>query len=91
MVSLLEPDSELYNTGIVDMFHRHPKMYVIRPQFFLPMITLLRNAAMNALKYKAELAPVKAQDVTVKKLTRRNPTMATKFEALKDQEPSDTE
>jgi hypothetical protein len=156
LVSLLEPDSELYNTGIVDMFHRYPKMYVIRPQFFLPMITLLRNAAMNALKYKAELALVKAQsvdvtnfetdldnfknafaknydlasrkfktaideidksishlqktkeallgtdrnlrlandkaqDVTVKKLTRRNPTMATKFEDLKDQEPSDTE
>ena len=155
-VSLLEPDSELYNTGIVDMFHRYPKMYVIRPQFFLPMITLLRNAAMNSLKYKAELALVKeqsvdvtnfetdldnfknafaknydlasrkfktaideidksishlqktkeallgtdrnlrlandkAQDVTVKKLTRRNPTMAAKFEDLKDQEPSDTE
>ena len=47
LVSLLEPDSELYNTGIVDVFHRYPKMYVVRPQFFLPMITLLRNAAMN--------------------------------------------
>jgi len=156
LVSLLEPESELYNTGIVDVFHRYPKMYVIRPQFFLPMITLLRNAAMNALKYKAELALVKAQsvdvtnfetdldnfknafaknydlasrkfktaideidksishlqktkeallgtdrnlrlandkaqDVTVKKLTRRNPTMATKFEELEDQEPSDAE
>jgi hypothetical protein len=54
LVSLLEPDSELYNTGIVDMFHRYPKMYVVRPQFFLPMITLLRNAAMNSLKYKTE-------------------------------------
>ncbi|MEJ6573490.1 MAG: DUF2130 domain-containing protein [Akkermansiaceae bacterium] len=156
LVSLLEPESELYNTGIVDVFHRYPKMYVIRPQFFLPIITLLRNAAMNALKYKAELALVKAQsvdvtnfendldtfknafaknydlasrkfktaideidksinhlqktkeallgtdrnlrlandkaqDVTVKKLTRRNPTMAAKFEDLKDQEPSDPE
>lgn len=59
MVSLLEPESELYNTGIVDMFHRYPKMYVIRPQFFLPIITLLRNAAMSSLKYKSELALVK--------------------------------
>jgi len=156
LVSLLEPDSELYNTGIVDMFHRYPKMYVIRPQFFLPIITLLRNAAMNSLQYKAELKLVKAQsvdvtnfetdldnfknafaknydlasrkfktaideidksishlqktkeallgtdrnlrlandkaqDVTVKKLTRRNPTMAAKFEDLVDQEPSDAE
>jgi len=155
MVSLLEPDSELYNTGIVDVFHRYPKMYVVRPQFFLPIITLLRNAAMNALKYKSELALVKAQniditnfeteletfkaafgknyelasrrfqtaieeidksidhlqktkdallgtdrnlrlandkaqDVTIKKLTRGNPTMATKFAELKDHAPSDT-
>ncbi len=150
LVSLLEPDSELYNTGIVDMFHRYPKMYVVRPQFFLPIITLLRNAAMNALEYKSELALVraqnidvtnfesdlekfktafgknydlasrkfqtaideidksishlektkealtstvrnlrlandKAQDVTVKKLTRSNPTMAAKFEELDEQ------
>lgn len=156
LVSLLEPDSELYNTGIVDMFHRYPKMYVVRPQFFLPIITLLRNAAMSSLEYKTELALVKAQnidvtnfendldkfknafarnydlasrkfqtaideidksinhlqktkdaligtdrnlrlandkaqDVTVKKLTRRNPTMAAKFEELKDQESSETE
>ncbi len=156
LVSLLEPDSELYNTGIVDMFHRYPKMYIVRPQFFLPIITLLRNAAMNSLEYKTELALVKeqniditdfendleifktafgknydlasrkfqtaiaeidksidhlqktkdallgtdrnlrlandkAQDVTIKKLTRRNPTMASKFEELKDQESSDTE
>lgn len=156
MVSLLEPDSELYNTGIVDVFHRYPKMYVVRPQFFIPIITLLRNAAMNSLEYKAELALVKAQnidvtnfesdldkfksafgknydlasrnfqtaideidksinhlqktkdaligtdrnlrlandkaqDVTVKKLTRRNSTMAAKFEELKNQEPSETE
>jgi hypothetical protein len=154
LVSLLEPDSELYNTGIVDVFHRHTKMYIVRPQFFLPIITLLRNAAMNSLKYKSELALVKAQniditnfeneletfkigfaknfdlasrrfqtaideidksidhlqktkeallgtdrnlrlandkaqDVTIKKLTRGNPTMVTKFADLKDQGPSD--
>ncbi len=156
LVSLLEPDSELYNTGIVDVFHRYPKMYVVRPQFFIPMITLLRNAAMNSLEYKAELALVKsqnidvthfeekldvfktgfarnydlasrkfntaieeidktithlqktkeallgsennlrlannkAQEVTVKKLTRGNPTMATKFEELKEGGPSENE
>ncbi len=156
LVSLLEPDSELYNTGIVDVFHRYPKMYVVRPQFFIPIITLLRNAAMNSLEYKSELALVKAQnidvtnfendldkfktafaknydlasrkfqtaideidksidhlqktkdallstdrnlrlandkaqDVTVKKLTRHNPTMAAKFEELKAQKASDTE
>ena len=150
LVSLLEPDSELYNGGIVDVFHRYPKMYVIRPQFFIPMITLLRNAAMKSLAYKTELALVKAQnvditnfeaelesfktafgrnyelasrrfqtaideidksiehlqktkeallgtdrnlrlandkaqDVTIKKLSKRNPTMAAKFEELKDQ------
>lgn len=155
LVSLLEPDSELYNSGIVDVFHRYPKMYVIRPQFFLPMITLLRNAAMKALEYKTELALVKAQnvditnfendlekfksgfarnydlasrkfqtaideidksinhlqktkdallgtvrnlrlandkaqDVTIKKLTRRNPTMAAKFEDLKNDEEEKT-
>ena len=154
LVSLLEPDSELYNTGIVDVFHRYPKMYVVRPQFFLPIITLLRNAAMNSLKYKSELALVKAQniditnfesgleafktsfaknydlasrrfqtaideidksidhlqktkeallgtdrnlrlanekaqDVTIKKLTRGNPTMAAKFAELKNPDPSD--
>ncbi len=65
LVSLLEADSELYNTGIVDVSHKHPKMYVIRPQFFIPMITLLRNAALNSLKYKSELALVKAQNVDI--------------------------
>lgn len=154
LVSLLEPDSELYNTGIVDVFHRFPKMYIVRPQFFLPIITLLRNAAMNSLKYKTELALVraqniditnfetnletfktafgknydlaskrfqtaideidksidhlqktkdallgtdrnlrlandKAQDITIKKLTRGNPTMEAKFAELKNNEPSD--
>lgn len=156
LVSLLEPDSELYNTGIVDVFHRYPKMYIVRPQFFLPIITLLRNAAMNSLKYKSELALVraqniditnfetdldtfktafgknydlatkrfqtaideidksidhlqktkeallgtdrnlrlandKAQDVTIKKLTRGNPTMEAKFAEFKNDGPSDAE
>lgn len=149
LVSLLESDHELYNSGIVDVSHRYPKMYVIRPQFFIPMITLLRNAAMKALQYKTELALVrtqniditnfendletfkgafgrnydlasrkfataideidksidhlqktkeallgadrnlrlandKAQDVTIKKLTRKNPTMAAKFAELEN-------
>ena len=149
LVSLLEADSELYNTGIVDVSHRYPKMYVIRPQFFLPIIALLRNAALGALSYKQELALVKAQnvdithfeenleafktafgknydlasrrfqtaideidksidhlqktkdallgadrnlrlandkaqDVSIKKLTRNNPTMQAKFQALRD-------
>jgi len=149
LVSLLEPESELYNSGIVDVFHRYPKMYVIRPQFFIPIITLLRNAAMKSLEYKSELALIKsqniditnfeddldsfktafaknydlatrkfqtaiaeidksidhlqktkdallgtdrnlrlannkAQDVTIKKLTRKNPTMADKFKEVKD-------
>lgn len=65
LVSLLEPDNELYNTGIVDVFYRFPKMYVVRPQFFIPIITLLRNAAMNAVKYKAELALVRAQNIDI--------------------------
>jgi hypothetical protein len=156
LVSLLEPDSELYNIGIVDVFHRYPKMYIVRPQFFIPIITLLRNAAMNSLSYKSELALVKAQnvditnfeieldtfktafaknydlaskrfqtaieeidksidhlqktkeallgtdrnlrlandkaqDVTIKKLTRSNPTMAAKFNELKNNGPTDGE
>jgi len=151
LVSLLEADNELYNNGIVDVSHKHPKMYVVRPQFFIPIITLLRNAAMSSLKYKAELALVrnqnvditnfeenitkfkegfaknyelasrkfktavdeidktidhlqktkdallssennlrlannKAEDLTIKKLTRGNPTMTTKFEDLSDQD-----
>lgn len=156
LVSLLEPDNELYNSGIVDVFYRYPKMYIIRPQFFIPLITLLRNAAMKSLEYKTELALVKsqnvditsfesdldkfktafaknydlaskkfqtaideidksidhlqktkdallgtdrnlrlandkAQDVTIKKLTRKNPTMATKFKELENKGVSDTE
>ncbi|MBP7408631.1 MAG: DUF2130 domain-containing protein [Flavobacteriales bacterium] len=156
LVTLLEPDNDLYNGGIVDVSHRYPKMYVVRPQFFIPIITLLRNAAQNSLKYKTELALVKAQnlditnfeneleafksafgrnydlasrhfqkaveeidksidhlqktkdaligtdrnlrlandkaqEVTIKKLTRRNPTMAAKFEELKKPGSADAE
>ena len=65
LVSLLEAENELYNTGIVDVSHKYPKMYVVRPQFFIPIITLLRNAAMNSLKYKAELALVKGQNIDI--------------------------
>lgn len=65
LVSLLEPESELYNTGIIDVSHRYPKMYVVRPQFFIPIITLLRNAAINSLKYRMELALVKAQNADI--------------------------
>lgn len=79
LVSLLEPESELYNTGIVDMFHRHPKMYVIRPQFFIPMISLLRNAALNALQYKSELALVKAQNIDITNFEDQLETFKTAF------------
>ena len=65
MVSLLEPDSDLYNTGIVDVSYRYPKMYVVRPQFFIPIITLLRDAAKNSLQYKNELEEVKAQNIDI--------------------------
>jgi len=149
LVSLLESESELYNTGIVDVSHKFAKMYVVRPQFFIPIITLLRNAALNSMKYKAELALIrnqniditnfedninkfkegfarnyqlasekfkkaieeidktidhlqktkdallssennlrlannKAEDLSIKKLTRGNPTMTARFEALSD-------
>ena len=65
LVSLLEPDSELYNQGIVDMSHRYPKMYVIRPQFFIPIITILRNAATNALDYRRQLEVVRNQNIDI--------------------------
>jgi hypothetical protein len=65
LVSMLEPEDELYNTGIVDVSYRYPKMYVVRPQFFIPIITLLRNAALNALKYKNELALIKEQNIDI--------------------------
>ena len=66
LVSLLEIDSELYNKGIVDVSYKYPKMYVIRPQFFIPMITLLRNAALNSLKYQKELQVVRNQQVDIR-------------------------
>lgn len=149
LVTMLEADNDYYNTGIVDVSHKYPKMYVIRPQFFIQLIGILRNAALNTLKYKQELALMKEQnidithfeedldifknafaknynsasknfqkaideidksikrmeavkaalttsenqlrlannkldDVSVKKLTRKNPTMKAKFDALKD-------
>ena len=148
---MLEPESELYNAGIVDVSYRYPKMYVVRPQCFIPIITLLRNAALNAVQYKNQLAVVreqnidiahfeddladfqakfsknyelanerfnkaieeidktidhltkvkegligadrnlrlandKAQDLSIKKLTKNNPTMRAKFEELKKDE-----
>ena len=65
LVTLLEADNELYNVGIVDVSHKYEKMYVVRPQFFIPIITLLRNAAMNSMKAKAELAIVKSQNIDI--------------------------
>jgi hypothetical protein len=65
LVSMLEADSEFYNTGIVDVSHRHSKMFVVRPQFFIQIITLLRNAALNAMQYKAELALVRSQNIDI--------------------------
>ena len=79
LVSLLEPESELYNTGIIDVSHRYQKMYVVRPQFFLPIITLLRNAAMNSLKYKSELALVKAQNIDITNFEAQLDTFKTAF------------
>ena len=65
LVTLLEPESELYNSGIVDISHKYPKMYIVRPQFFIPIITLLRNAAKTSLQYKKELALMKAQNIDI--------------------------
>lgn len=65
LVTLLEADSELYNQGIVDVSHRYEKMYVVRPQFFIPIITLLRNAAMNSMQYKAELSQIRNQNIDI--------------------------
>lgn len=71
LVSLLEADSELYNTGIVDVSHRYPRMYVVRPQFFIPIITLLRNAGTNALRYKSELALARRQHLDISEFERK--------------------
>jgi len=79
LVSLLEPDSELYNSGIVDVSHRFQKMYVVRPQFFIPIITLLRNAAQNSMKYKTELAIVKSQNIDITNFEDELDTFKTGF------------
>ena len=65
LVSLLEIDSDYYNSGIVDVSHKYPKMYVIRPQFFIPFITLIRNTSLNSLKYKNELKVIKEQNIDI--------------------------
>jgi hypothetical protein len=79
LVSLIEPESELYNSGIVDVSHRYPKMYVVRPQFFVPLITLLRNAALNSMKYKSELALVRSQNVDITKFETQLDEFKTAF------------
>ncbi len=79
MVSLLEPDNDLYNSGIVDVSHRYPKMYVVRPQFFIPIITLLRNAAMKSLEYKNELAVMKAQNIDISRFETQLDEFKTSF------------
>ena len=80
LVSLLEPENELYNTGIVDVSHRYPRMYVIRPQFFIPMITLIRNEAHKTLQLKSELALVKAQNIDITNFEAELETFKTGFE-----------
>jgi hypothetical protein len=65
LVSVLESENDLYNTGIVDVSYKYPKMYVVRPQFFIPIITLLRNAAMSSMQYKSELALVRSQNIDI--------------------------
>lgn len=79
LVSLLESDSEFYNSGIVDVSYRFSKMYVIRPQFFIPMITVLRNAAMNTLKYKSELALVRSQNIDITRFEENLESFKTGF------------
>jgi len=80
LVSLLEPENELYNAGIVDVSHLYPRMYVIRPQFFIPIITLIRNEAHKTLKLKAELALVKAQNVDITDFEEKLETFKSGFE-----------
>lgn len=79
LVSLLEGDNELYNTGIVDVSHRYEKMYVVRPQFFIPIITILRNAALNSLQYKQELAVIKNQNIDITNFERDMDEFKEKF------------
>lgn len=71
LVTLLEAESELYNSGIVDVSYKYPKMYVVRPQFFIPIITLLRNAALNSMQYKAELALMRNQNLDITKFEEK--------------------
>lgn len=79
LVSMLEPESELYNAGIVDVSHKYPKMYVIRPQFFIPIITLLRNAALNSLEYRKELSLIRAQNIDISNFEAAMNDFKTKF------------
>lgn len=79
LVSLLESDNELYNTGIVDVSYKFDKMYVVRPQFFIPIITLLRNASMNSLKYKAELNLIKSQNLDITNFEKKITTFKDGF------------
>lgn len=79
LVTLLEPESELYNQGIVDVSYRFEKMYVIRPQFFIPMISILRNAALNSMAYKAELAVVRNQNIDITKFEEQMETFKSGF------------
>jgi len=79
LVTLLEPDSELYNSGIVDVSYRYEKMYVIRPQFFIPLITILRNAALNALAYRQQLAEVRSQNIDITNFEKEMEDFKTKF------------
>lgn len=79
LVSLLEADNDFYNMGIVDMSHRYPKMYVIRPQFFVPMITLLRNASLNSLQYRQELEVVRNQNIDISHFEEDMNDFKTKF------------
>lgn len=80
LVSLLEPDSDLYNSGIVDVSHRYPKMYVIRPQFFIPIITLLRNAARNAADVRKELAVIREQNLDITRFEENMNDFKEKFQ-----------
>lgn len=79
LVSMLEPESELYNAGIVDVSHKYPKMYVIRPQFFIPIITLLRNAALNSVKYRKELSLIRTQNIDISNFEAAMNDFKTKF------------
>lgn len=79
LVSMLEPESELYNAGIVDVSHKYPKMYVIRPQFFIPIITLLRNAALNSLEYRKELSLIRTQNIDISNFEAAMNDFKTKF------------